>query len=107
MVLLMFFEALYFGHFLSFYTMQLEPPKSMGICIAAPSTKLITLPHSGAARGLLAPSGTYRGQSGKGTRCTVSRSSSLLNPRLSPTGPQSGVTKTTFAQSSTTLAKHL
>ena len=27
MVLLMFFEALYFGHFLSFYTMQLEPPK--------------------------------------------------------------------------------
>ena len=24
----MFFEALYFGHFLSFYTMQLEPPKS-------------------------------------------------------------------------------
>ena len=23
----MFFEALYFGHFLSFYTMQLEPPK--------------------------------------------------------------------------------
>ena len=28
MVLLMFFEALYFGHFLSFYTMQLEPPKS-------------------------------------------------------------------------------
>ena len=35
MVLLMFFEALYFGHFLSFYTMQLEPPKggsvSMGM----------------------------------------------------------------------------
>ena len=28
MVLLMFFEALYFGHFLSFYTMQLEPPKN-------------------------------------------------------------------------------
>ena len=28
MVLLMFFESLYFGHFLSFYTMQLEPPKS-------------------------------------------------------------------------------
>ena len=27
MVLGMFFEALYFGHFLSFYTMQLEPPK--------------------------------------------------------------------------------
>ena len=27
MVLFMFFEALYFGHFLSFYTMQLEPPK--------------------------------------------------------------------------------
>ena len=25
----MFFEALYFGHFLSFYTMQLEPPKSL------------------------------------------------------------------------------
>ena len=25
----MFFEALYFGHFLSFYTMQLEPPKSI------------------------------------------------------------------------------
>ena len=24
----MFFEALYFGHLLSFYTMQLEPPKS-------------------------------------------------------------------------------
>ena len=23
----MFFEAVYFGHFLSFYTMQLEPPK--------------------------------------------------------------------------------
>ena len=23
----MFFEALYFGHFLSFHTMQLEPPK--------------------------------------------------------------------------------
>ena len=23
----MVFEALYFGHFLSFYTMQLEPPK--------------------------------------------------------------------------------
>ena len=29
MVLLTFFEALYFGHFLSFYTMHLEPPKSM------------------------------------------------------------------------------
>ena len=28
MVLLMFFEALYFGHLLLFYTMQLEPPKS-------------------------------------------------------------------------------
>ena len=28
MVLLMFFEALYFGHFLSFYTMQPEPPKT-------------------------------------------------------------------------------
>ena len=27
MVLLMFFEALYFGHCLSFYTMQLEAPK--------------------------------------------------------------------------------
>ena len=27
MVLLMLSEALYFGHFLSFYTMQLEPPK--------------------------------------------------------------------------------
>ena len=27
MVLLLFFEALYFGHFLSFYTLQLEPPK--------------------------------------------------------------------------------
>ena len=27
MVLFMFSEALYFGHFLSFYTMQLEPPK--------------------------------------------------------------------------------
>ena len=27
MVLLMFFRAVYFGHFLSFYTMQLEPPK--------------------------------------------------------------------------------
>ena len=27
MVLLMLFEALYFGHFLSFYTMQLEPPR--------------------------------------------------------------------------------
>ena len=26
-VLLMFFQAVYFGHFLSFYTMQLEPPK--------------------------------------------------------------------------------
>ena len=26
----MFFEALYFGHFLSFYTMQLEPPKAAG-----------------------------------------------------------------------------
>ena len=25
MVLLMFFQAVYFGHFLSFYTMQLEP----------------------------------------------------------------------------------
>ena len=24
----MFFEAVYFGHFLSFYTMQLEPPKT-------------------------------------------------------------------------------
>ena len=24
----MFFEALYFGHFLSFHTMQLEPPKT-------------------------------------------------------------------------------
>ena len=24
----MFFQAVYFGHFLSFYTMQLEPPKS-------------------------------------------------------------------------------
>ena len=23
----MFFQAVYFGHFLSFYTMQLEPPK--------------------------------------------------------------------------------
>ena len=32
MVLLMFFEALYFGHFLSFYTMQLEPPKYRGVC---------------------------------------------------------------------------
>ena len=30
MVLLMFFEAVYFGHFLSFYTMQLEPPKQLG-----------------------------------------------------------------------------
>ena len=29
MVLLMFFEAVYFGHFLSFYTMQLEPPKRL------------------------------------------------------------------------------
>ena len=28
MVLLMFFQAVYFGHFLSFYTMLLEPPKS-------------------------------------------------------------------------------
>ena len=27
MVLLMFFQAVYFGHFLSFYTIQLEPPK--------------------------------------------------------------------------------
>ena len=27
MVLLMFFQAVYFGHPLSFYTMQLEPPK--------------------------------------------------------------------------------
>ena len=24
----MFFEAVYFGHFLSFHTMQLEPPKA-------------------------------------------------------------------------------
>ena len=30
MILLMFFEAVYFGHFLSFYTMQLEPPKKWG-----------------------------------------------------------------------------
>ena len=29
MVLFMFFEALYFGHVLSFYTMQLEPPKTV------------------------------------------------------------------------------
>ena len=29
MVLLVFFEAVYFGHFLSLYTMQLEPPKSV------------------------------------------------------------------------------
>ena len=27
MVLLMVFQAVYFGDFLSFYTMQLEPPK--------------------------------------------------------------------------------
>ena len=39
---------------------------SMGICSAATSTKRMTLPHFGAASGLLAPSGTYRGQSGKG-----------------------------------------
>ena len=31
MVLLMFFQAVYFGHFLSFYTMQLEPPKPEAI----------------------------------------------------------------------------
>ena len=30
MVLLMFFQALYFEYFLSFYTMQLEPPKKKG-----------------------------------------------------------------------------
>ena len=29
MVLLMFFQAVYFGHFLSFYTMQLEPSKEV------------------------------------------------------------------------------
>ena len=27
----MFFEALYFGHFLSFYNIQLEPPKNLGM----------------------------------------------------------------------------
>ena len=27
----MFFEALYFGHLLSFYTMQLEPPKTLSM----------------------------------------------------------------------------
>ena len=27
----MFFQAVYFGHFLSFYTMQLEPPKVDGV----------------------------------------------------------------------------
>ena len=27
MVFSLFFEALYFGHFLSFYSMQLQPPK--------------------------------------------------------------------------------
>ena len=26
----MFLQAVYFGHFLSFYTMQLEPPKTIG-----------------------------------------------------------------------------
>ena len=36
MVLLMFFEALYFAHFLSFYTMQLEPPKFVGARAVGP-----------------------------------------------------------------------
>ena len=30
----MFFEAVYFGHFLSFSTMQLEPPKFEVTCPA-------------------------------------------------------------------------
>ena len=38
MVLLMFFEALYFGHFLSFYTMQLEPPKYGSASVVTTST---------------------------------------------------------------------
>ena len=29
----MFFEAVYFRHFLSFYTMQLEPPKCVVFCV--------------------------------------------------------------------------
>ena len=28
MVFLVFFESLYFGHFLSFHTLRLEPPKN-------------------------------------------------------------------------------
>ena len=35
MVLLMFFQAVYFGHFLSFYTMQLEPPKLLRTVLGA------------------------------------------------------------------------
>ena len=33
----MFFEALYFAHFLSFYTMQLEPPKSYSFYLHLPT----------------------------------------------------------------------
>ena len=43
MVLLMFFEAMYFGHFLSFYTMQLEPPKKEGYKTKTSSTSSVTL----------------------------------------------------------------
>ena len=41
MVLLMFFQAVYFGHFLSFYTMQLEPPKTYITVMEAPTRSMV------------------------------------------------------------------
>ena len=61
MVLLMFFQAVYFGHFLLFSTMQLEPPKSWpGVlrCSRAPLTVgravLVRRPPHGGACGVAA-----------------------------------------------------
>ena len=48
----MFFEALYFGHFLSFHTMQLEPPKSWhgpAVVIGADGD-FVVLRHGGSVR---------------------------------------------------------
>ena len=42
MVLLMSFQAVYFGHFLSFYTMQLEPPK-IDVCTVRWLPRLVYL----------------------------------------------------------------
>ena len=93
MVLLMFFEALYFGHFLSFYTMQLEPPTGQepsgpGHCthVGRPRDRKEPIPHGSDALGRPSrPTGPVAGavlqghwsepsQAASGTMANVTRS---------------------------------